>query len=208
MHPEQTPCPSHVPAVASFTRRHSSWLTLTMALPLLAVAAPGQLRAEDARLEEIIVTAQKRREPLQKTPLAITALSSRTLEEQGIDNTMALANQLPSLVMVPFTGNRAAPNMAIRGMGNLDAQTTKDAANGVYIDGVPVSRSVGLAADIADLERVELLRGPQGTLYGRNTTGGAIKFITVRPEKDRSFEQTLTLGNLGLVRSKTRLNLP
>ncbi|MBP9800390.1 MAG: TonB-dependent receptor [Sterolibacterium sp.] len=208
MHPEQTPCPSHVPAVASFTRRHSSWLTLTMALPLLAVAAPGQLRAEDARLEEIIVTAQKRREPLQKTPLAITALSSRTLEEQGIDNTMALANQLPSLVMVPFTGNRAAPNMAIRGMGNLDAQTTKDAANGVYIDGVPVSRSVGLAADIADLERVELLRGPQGTLYGRNTTGGAINFITVRPEKDRSFEQTLTLGNLGLVRSKTRLNLP
>lgn len=165
-------------------------------------------QAEVGQLEEVIVTAQKRQEPLQKTPLAITAITGRELEAMRVDNTMDLAHQLPSLVMFPFTGNRAAPNMSIRGMGNLDSQTTKDGANGIYIDGVPVGRTVGLAADVADLERVELLRGPQGTLYGRNTTGGAINFITVRPEKTFSFEQSLTAGSYGLLSGRTRVNVP
>lgn len=160
------------------------------------------------KLEEITITAQKRQEPLQQVPLAVSALTARDLETQRVDNPMDLANALPSLVMAPFIGNRAAPNMTIRGMGNIDAQITKDGANGIYIDGVPVGRMIGLAADIADLERVELLRGPQGTLYGRNTTGGAINFITAKPEKDFSFEQGLTLGNAGAWASRTRVNLP
>lgn len=177
--------------------RHMLRAAWGISFPLLAAAIPCAALADTGteRLEEVIVTAQKRQEPLQKTPIAITAITMRELEAMRVDNTMDLANKLPSLVMVPFTGNRAAPNMSIRGMGNLDSQTTKDGANGIYIDGVPVGRSVGLAADIADLERVELLRGPQGSLYGRNTTGGAINFITVRPEKDFSFEQALTAGN-------------
>ncbi len=160
------------------------------------------------KLEEVIVTAQKRRESLQKTPIAITAITTRDIENLRVDNLMNLANKMPSLSIVPFTGNRAAPNLAIRGMGNTDSQTTKDNAMGIYIDGVPVGRGVGLAADIADLERVEVLRGPQGTLYGRNTTSGAINFITIKPEKDFSFEQGLTFGNNDLFASKTRVNVP
>jgi iron complex outermembrane receptor protein len=93
-------------------------------------------------------------------------------------------------------------------MGNLDHQMTKDNATGIYMDGVPVGRNQGLAADIADLERVELLRGPQGTLYGRNTTAGAINFITRKPEKDFSFSQQLGFGNYDQFTAKTTLNVP
>ncbi|KYC29174.1 hypothetical protein ACY05_00980 [Sterolibacterium denitrificans] len=175
---------------------------------LQAAAETDTASPDGGKLEEITITAQKRREPLQQAPLAVSALGARELETQRVDSPMDLGNALPSLVMVPFSGNRAAPNMTIRGMGNLDSQITKDGANGIYIDGVPVGRMVGLAADIADLERVELLRGPQGTLYGRNTTGGAINFITARPEKDFSFEQGLTLGDFGAWASRTRVNLP
>ena len=163
---------------------------------------------EGSKLEEVIVTAQKRKESLQKTPIAITALTARDLETMRIDNLMDMTNKLPSVNIVPFTGNRAAPNLSIRGMSNNDSQSTKDSAFGIYIDGVPIGRGVGLASDIADLERVEVLRGPQGTLYGRNTTAGAINFITVKPERDFSFEQTLTAGNRGILASKTRINVP
>ncbi|MBV2234237.1 MAG: TonB-dependent receptor [Sterolibacterium sp.] len=164
--------------------------------------------ADRAGLEEIVITAQMRRELLQQTPIAITALLSRELETRQINNVLDLASQLPSVSMVPFVGNRAAPNLSIRGAGNIDSQTTKDNSMGFYIDGIPVGRSVGLASDVADLERVELLRGPQGTLYGRNTTGGAINFITAKPERELSFQQMLTLGSDSLYASKTRLNLP
>ena len=85
---------------------------------------------------------------------------------------------------------RVAPNLFIRGMGNLNSQSTKDNATGIYIDGVPVGRSIGLATDIADLERVEVLRGPQGTLWGRNTTAGAINFITRKPDDQFSVART------------------
>lgn len=163
---------------------------------------------EGGKLEEVIVTAQKRKESLQKTPIAMTALTARDLETMRVDSVMDITNKLPSVNIVPFTGNRAAPNLSIRGFSNNDAQSTKDNAFNIYIDGVPLGRSVGLASDIADLERVEVLRGPQGTLYGRNTTAGAINFITVKPEREFSFEQALTAGNRGLFASKTRINVP
>lgn len=186
--------------------------TLSCALSGLAIAPAygqaGEAQADPDQLEEITITAQKRKEPLQQVPLAVSALSARDLEVRQVDHLMNLNNVLPSLVMAPFSGNRAAPNMTIRGMGNIDSQITKDGANGIYIDGVPVGRMIGLAADICDLERIELLRGPQGTLYGRNTTGGAINFITSKPEKELAFSQGLTLGNYGAWNSKTRLNLP
>ncbi len=198
---------------------HIRCATLPMAVSLALASMSGlslaqqmpQTKADGAateKLEEIVVTAQKRRELLQKTPIAITAITTRELETQRIDNLLDLAGKLPSLSIVPFTGNRAAPNLSIRGMGNLDSQTTKDNAFGIYVDGVPVGRGVGLAADVADLERIELLRGPQGTLYGRNTSSGAINFITVKPEKGFSFQQGLTAGSRNLFASKTRLNVP
>ena len=180
----------------------------TQVAPAKAATSTAHNPPAEQRLEEVIITAQKRQEPMQLAPLAVSALSARDLEVQRIDSLMDMNNVLPSLVMAPFTGNRAAPNMTIRGMGNIDSQITKDGANGIYVDGVPVGRMIGLATDICDLERIELLRGPQGTLYGRNTTGGAINFITTKPDAELAFSQGLTLGNYGRWSSRTRVNLP
>src|SRR5690606_5785465 len=107
-----------------------------------------------------------------------------------------------------FAGTRAAPNLFIRGMGNLNAQTTKDLATGIYVDGVPIGRAVGLAVDIADLERVEVLRGPQGTLWGRNTTAGAINFVTQKPDDEFSLKTQLTAGSWDLRSGRARINVP
>jgi len=174
-------------------------------------AVPGVVCAEEsgfAGLEEVVVTAQKREESLQDTPIAITAFSAAQLEVQRVANVMDLLNKVPSLNLAPFAGTRVAPNLFIRGMGNLNAQTTKDNATGIYIDGVPVGRSIGLAADIADLERVEVLRGPQGTLWGRNTTAGAINFITRKPDEELSFGVQATVGSWDLRSGRVRVNVP
>jgi len=159
-------------------------------------------------LVEVIVTAQRREESLQETPIAITAFSGEMLQELRITDVMDLANNAPSIMITPFAGSKATPNTFIRGMGNIDHQMTKDNAVGVYIDGVPVGRNQGLAADVADLERVEILRGPQGTLYGRNATAGAINLITVKPQNSFEFEQEVGAGNYDLFWGRTSLNLP
>lgn len=159
-------------------------------------------------LEEVIVTAQRREELLQETPIAITAFTSSDLEAQRISNVLDLLNKAPSVNLAPFAGTRVAPNLFIRGMGNLNAQSTKDMATGIYIDGVPVGRAIGLAADIADLERVEVLRGPQGTLWGRNTTAGAINFVTRKPDDELSVAAQLTAGSWDQMAARARINGP
>ena len=146
-------------------------------------------------IEEITVTAQRREESLQETPIAITAFGKRQLETQRISNVMDLLNKVPSVNLAPWAGSRVAPNLFIRGMGNLNTQSTNDMATGIYIDGVPVGRGVGLATDFADLERVEVLRGPQGTLWGRNTTAGAISFITQKPDDELGGSVQLSAGS-------------
>lgn len=184
----------------------------TVVVRVRTTPRPGEERPSGSAappvLEEIMVTAERRRESLQKVPIALTALKSRDLEYFQVANVMHLAGIVPSVSVVPFAGSKAAPNLFIRGMGGTDTQTTKDNAAGIYLDGVPVGRGTGLAADIADLERVEVLRGPQGTLYGRNTTAGAINFINHQPGPNFSLEQRLSIGNQGLLGSQTRVNVP
>ncbi len=162
----------------------------------------------DPTLEEIIVTAQKRMESLQVAPIAITAFSARDLETQRVSSVMDLVNKAPAITLAPFAGTRAAPNLFIRGMGNLNAQSTKDMATGIYVDGVPLARAMGLAVDIADLERVELLRGPQGTLWGRNTTAGAINFVTRKPDDEFSFSSQLGTASWKQFMVRSRVNVP
>ncbi|QDX82657.1 hypothetical protein B9N43_16305 [Denitratisoma sp. DHT3] len=164
--------------------------------------------AAGGELEEIIVTSERRQASLQKTSIALTAFQEHDLERHRIANVMDLAGIVPSLSVIPFTGSKAAPILFIRGMGGTDTQTTKENAAGIYMDGIPIGRGTGLAADIVDLERVEVLRGPQGTLYGRNTTAGAINFIRRQPGPDFTFEQRLSAGNLGLLGGQTRVNVP
>ncbi|MGD9597688.1 MAG: TonB-dependent receptor [Steroidobacteraceae bacterium] len=183
-------------------------LSCTAAFAQQGGEAPADADPSADTIQEVIVTAQKREESLQETPIAITAFTSRDLDAQRVTNTLDLLNKVPSLNLAPFAGTRAAPNLYIRGMGNLIASTTKDMATGIYIDGVPVARAVGLATDIADLERVEVLRGPQGTLWGRNTTAGAINFITQKPDDELSFGAQLTAGSWDLRAGRARINVP
>jgi iron complex outermembrane receptor protein len=161
-----------------------------------------------AQLEEVIVTAQKRTESLQDIPIAISAYSTENIESMGLFNAQDVGMASPSVQMplYPTAGNNLA--LFIRGIGNADSVViTKDPTVGVYYDGVYAARSTGLLADLSDLERIEILRGPQGTLYGRNTTAGAINFINVKPTGELGFKQILGAGNFGSWRSISHLNL-
>lgn len=160
-------------------------------------------------LEEVTVTAQKREESLQETPISLVALTEDQLEVLGITSIENLQGNVPNLNINRFPQNNQTLTLFIRGVGLGDPQITQDPAVGVYIDGVYIARGTGLALDIADLEQVEVLRGPQGALYGRNATGGALNLITKSPQFDAlSFKQTFSVGNQDLFQYKSSLNLP
>ncbi|SNT17774.1 iron complex outermembrane recepter protein [Sphingomonas laterariae] len=154
-------------------------------------------------LEDIVVTAQKRAENLQETPLAISAVTEHTIEARSISSVANLGSIAPSLVVSAAAG---APNNAglfIRGLGSADPLLTADSPVGMYVDGIIIARSAGSAFEIADLERVEVLRGPQGTLYGRNTIGGAVNLITRKPGERFSVRQKFSVGNYDFLQSRT-----
>ena len=160
-------------------------------------------------LEEVIVTAQKREESLQDTPISITAFNQEALTQQGISSVDDLQGKVPSLNMTPFPTQNTSIRMFIRGVGAADIQVTQDPAVGLYIDQVYIGRATGLALEIADLAQIEVLRGPQGTLFGRNSIGGAINMTTIAPETGvLDFKQELGVGRRDLFRSKTSANIP
>ena len=160
------------------------------------------------RIEEIVVTAQKREENLQKVPIAITTLSSMTMEREGIYNFGDIVSSVPSLMETPYPSANILI-LYMRGQGVSDPmQITADGSVGMYVDGHYIARPQGALFDLADTERVEVLRGPQGTLYGRNTTGGAINLITRKPSGEFGLKQNLSMGSRNLVRSLTTIDLP
>ena len=154
----------------------------------IALNSSGALAANDLALEEILVTAEKRESSLQDTPISILAFSSERLERFGISDLGDIAGLAPNVTITPFPNSRSSLVVFMRGVGNNDSQSTQDPAVGIYLDGVYVARSIGLTSDVADLERIEVLRGPQGTLYGRYTTGGANHFITAKPGQTLSLK--------------------
>ncbi len=158
---------------------------------LLSPFAAGTAFAAD-QVQDIVVTAQKREEKLQEVPIAITALSSAQLETRGVVNAADLSAIAPNLTTAGGTAGANDITISMRGLPNADALLSQDGPVGVYFDGVINARIAGAITDLVDLERVEVLRGPQGTLYGRNTTGGAVNFITKKPSKD--FHVTEKLG--------------
>ena len=173
--------------------------------PLTDEPAPGGL-------EEIIVTAQKRSENLEQTPIAITAFTAATIAKTGVSNLADLAERAPNVTFkftAPISGASNAASVFIRGIGQSDFALTTDPGVGTYIDGIYLSRSVGGVLDVLDLERVEILRGPQGTLFGRNTIGGAINLLTKKPD----FAQTdgsvqVVGGSRNQVYLRGDLNIP
>jgi iron complex outermembrane receptor protein len=173
------------------------------ALLAVVLASPAQ-----AQLEEVVVTAQKREASLQETPISITAFTSDSLEAIGAFNATDLGEYAPNVTIVPTFGSAGNIRTSIRGVSTGEPSLTIDPKVGMYIDGVYIARNAGAVFDIVDIERVEILRGPQGTLWGKNTTGGAINIITEKPKGEFAFKQALTFGSFGEFRSQTSIDTP
>lgn len=160
----------------------------------------------------IMVTARRREESLQETPIAISAFSAETLEQRQIVQTQDLERITPSLQFKPagqLSGNSAASVVFIRGIGQLDPTAAVDPGVGVYIDEVYVGRSVGGTLEFGDIASVEVLRGPQGTLFGRNTIGGAILVRTREPQiGEFSGRARVRVGSYDLAEGFAALNVP
>ena len=168
--------------------------------------------ADDEQGNAILVTARRREESLQETPIAISAFSAETLEQRQIVQTQDLERITPSLQFKPagqLSGNTAASVVFIRGIGQLDPTAAVDPGVGVYIDEVYVGRSVGGTLEFGDIASVEVLRGPQGTLFGRNTIGGAILVRTREPEiGEFSGRARMRIGSYDLFEGFAALNVP
>ena len=187
-------------------RRHVSRIlvsSMALASPAIAQEAPR------VGLEEVVVTAQRREESLQDAPIAITALSSETLELRGITDFGAVAEATPSMSLTPYPSSTNTLILYMRGQGVADSmQITSDGSVALYQDGFYISRPQLSTFDLADIDRVEVLRGPQGTLYGRNTTGGAVNLISKGPSGELDFKQELSMGSREYFRSLSALDLP
>ena len=176
-------------------------------LPALAqtAAQPAPAEARTQSTQEVVVTAQKVRQTANKTPLALTALGGDDLKAAGINNALDLADAVPNVWIGQDTGKA---QIAIRGVTNSDMTEKGDGSAAVHIDGAYVSRPEAQLGSFFDVERVEVLRGPQGTLYGRNATAGAINIISNKPQPKFAAKLGLDVGNYGTIRSDAMVNVP
>ena len=173
---------------------------LAIAIAIASTSAYTQdtgTESAHAGLEEVVVTAQKREQNLQDTPVAITAIDTQTLHDQKVKDISDLSASIPNVSIAPSPGGSTGATIAIRGASTINPAITWEPAVGIYVDGVFVAKNIGGLFDVAELERVEILRGPQGSLYGKNTTGGAISLITRKPAKERGGNVTVGAGNYG-----------
>ncbi|MBI1684298.1 TonB-dependent receptor [Caulobacter hibisci] len=167
--------------------------------------ASGQAPVEPAALEEVVVTAQKRSENVQNIPVAVTAVSAETLEKQGAANLQALQGSAPN---VEINSSNAATGVAIRGIFSTNDGPQGDPAVAYHIDGVYLGRPQSTGGLVYDIQQIEVLRGPQGTLYGRNATAGAINVISARPRFDFEAALGAEYGSYNQVGVSGMANLP
>ncbi len=146
-------------------------------------------------LEEVVVTAQKREQTLQDAPISIAAFNADALEQKGVSNIDDLGTSVPNVKITRSPSNTSAATIAIRGSATINPAITWEPTVGIYLDGVFIGKNVGGIFDIAELERVEMLRGPQGTLYGKNTVGGAVNLITSKPGGELAGKLRAGAGN-------------
>ena len=163
-------------------------------------AAPGSEQndtkeSQGEALEEVVVTADRRREALQTVPAAITAISAETLRRDGINSLERVADSTPGLTFAAFAAGQ--PEIAIRGVGTKEDGPAASDSTVVSIDDIYIASRAAQVTDLFDLERVEVLRGPQGTLYGKNSIGGSINFVTLQPTDETVIRTTLKGGNFG-----------
>lgn len=178
---------------------------LSAEVPYAAAAEP------EASLEEVVVSARRREESLQQTPVSIVAFSGADLESRQIATVADVGRFAPNVSFdagAALAGGSNAVTVFIRGVGQTDFNLTVDPGVGLYVDGVYVSRSVGALLDTAAIEQVQILRGPQGTLFGKNTIGGAVVLTSRRPGDTLAFAADVATGRYGRVDVKTVLDVP
>lgn len=175
-----------------------------------AAPAPAAGLPDGVRIEEIVVTATKRETNLQKTPISISVMNAETIRERRVQSLLDLADGgVPSLRVATFEARQSALTIGIRGIVPLDAnQPAREQGVGIYIDGVYLGRQHGLNTGLFDIERVEVLKGPQGTLFGRNTEGGALSLISKAPTGEFGGSVDASIGNIGSRSGAIHLNLP
>jgi len=180
---------------------------------LAILTAPTSAVAQNAdegvnRIDEIVVTAQRREQSLLDVPIAVTALGDEALTQARVTSIMDLSAVVPNLTIVPTAGGINAPTFAMRGKLSQGTNPGQDKAIGIYIDGVPFGSPYGASFDLPDIERLEVLRGPQGTLFGRNSTAGAISVVTRDPDGQFGVKQVVTMGNYDQLRTVTTVDTP
>ena len=181
-----------------------------MAACLLAIGSVAEDTGDGgarggAVIEEVVVTAQKRAENLQDVPVSVTALTSEDLEVARFRNLNELSDLVPNMHELPFKGD-GTPVFSLRGLSMADYSFHQQSPVGMYVDEVYKGNQSLNAVPHFDLDRIEVLRGPQGTLYGKNTTGGAVNIITRRPQMENAHYVSVGAGNFGLLETHAAFN--
>jgi iron complex outermembrane receptor protein len=200
--------------------KRCGWLVLLLIVLSASASASGEeavvdtsprsdafeFEDDDDLLEEIVVTARKRRELLQDTPVSVSVLGGTALERRGVNSLEQIAPYVPNLSV--WEGVQGAGTLYSRGVGQRDGLVSLDPGVGLYIDDAYVARAQGALLSTVDIERIEVLRGPQGTLYGKNTVGGAVKLITRKPGPNPEAAFSFTGGNFDTLRYTGMFNIP
>ncbi|MCE2391779.1 MAG: TonB-dependent receptor [Proteobacteria bacterium] len=171
-------------------------------------AAAGESAEATAGIEEITVTARKKEESAQDTPISLSVMSAEDFEMQQIEDLQDLQYEIPNFAILQYQATSSSANIGMRGIGTGGFTGAEDNSVGVYIDGVYISRSVGLISDMYDMERAEVLRGPQGTLFGRNTTAGALALHTRKADGTRNGYVRVGFGDHGLRETQGGVGFP
>ncbi len=190
-------------------RRHLARTPLALAT-LAAAIIPGSLQAQEQSLalEEVVVTAQRRETMLQDTPIAVTAFTAERIADMGIYDITDIGGYAPNTNIQKQPSSNSNMSIFIRGVGSGETALMVDPKTSFYIDGVYMSKTVGAVFDIVDLQSIEVLRGPQGTLFGRNSTGGAVNVTTVKPSGELGLRLEGSLGNDGYQRLGASVDTP
>ncbi|WKD49026.1 TonB-dependent receptor [Microbulbifer spongiae] len=180
-------------------------LLSSVVLAIIALSAAAQ---ENLILEEVVVTAQKRKQSVQEVPIAISTFDKTAIQHRRISNITDISLSAPNVEIVDSPANTTAATIAIRGASQISPAITWENSVGIYLDGVFMGKNLGAVFDIVELERVEVLRGPQGTLYGKNTVGGAVNLITRKPGDEFSGSLIAELGSAGYWSGRATINTP
>ncbi len=205
---------SHGREKAMSLRNNSSVHPLALAISALTLSSVLSAQAQtpapnSTGLEEIIVTAEKRVQSNQDVPISITAFNEKDIQQRGLANVSDLLGQIPGLGGFTAPGSRANTSVSIRGVsGGSPSNLSNDPAVAVYLDGVYVGKMTGVSLDVAEMERIEVLRGPQGTLYGRNSTGGAVNYIMRKPSGEFGVRAIGTAGNHNYYGAQLNVDTP